>query len=60
MLAFLPVVGVGMGYLLGADPIAWFLGSSVGAMVFAVALALTIAGTVWTRRIVQQVERGLV
>lgn len=60
MLAFLPVVGVAMGYLLGADPIMWFLGSSVGAMIFAVALALTIAGTVWTRRIVQRVERGLV
>jgi tight adherence protein B len=60
MLTFLPVVGVAMGYLLGADPIAWFLGSSVGALVFAIALALTIAGTVWTRRIVHRVERGLV
>jgi hypothetical protein len=28
--------------------------------VMTVALALTIAGTVWTRRIVQRVERGLV
>lgn len=60
MLAFLPLVGVAMGYLLGADPIAWFLGSSVGVVVFAIALVLTIAGTVWTRRIVQRVERGLV
>lgn len=60
MLAFLPLVGVAMGYLLGADPIAWFLGSSAGALVLAMALALTIVGSVWTRRIVQRVERGLV
>ena len=60
MLAFLPVVGVVMGYLLGADPVAWFLGSSVGVLVLAIAVALTVAGSVWTRRIVQRVERGLV
>lgn len=60
MLAFLPVVGVGMGYLLGADPIAWFLSSSIGAVVFAIALALTLAGSAWTRAIVRRVDRGLV
>lgn len=60
MLAFLPVVGVGMGYLLGADPIAWFFSSSIGAMVFAIALVLTLAGSAWTRAIVRRVERGLV
>lgn len=60
MLAFLPVVGVAMGYLLGADPVAWFLGSSAGAVVLATAVALTVVGSVWTRRIVQRVERGLV
>lgn len=60
MLAFLPVVGVAMGYLLGADPVAWFLGSSAGVVVLAIAVALTVAGSVWTRRIVQRVERGLV
>lgn len=59
MLAFLPVVGVAMGYLLGADPIAWFLGSPMGALVLSIAVALTVVGTVWTRRIVHRVERGL-
>jgi len=60
MLAFLPVVGVAMGYLLGADPISWFLGSSAGVLVLAMAVALTFVGALWTRRIVQRVERGLV
>lgn len=60
MLAFLPIVGVAMGYLLGADPIAWFFGSSAGIFVLAIAVSLTLVGTMWTRRIVQRVERGLV
>lgn len=60
MLAFLPVVGIGMGYLLGADPIAWFLSSSVGAVVLALALVLTITGAAWSRGIVRRVERGMV
>ena len=60
MLALLPVIGVLMGYLLGADPISWFLGSTAGLMVLAIAVLLTVIGTVWTRRIVSNVERGLV
>jgi len=59
MLSALPLVGVAMGYLLGADPIAWFLGSSVGALIVATAVALTIAGVVWTRRIVRRVDRAM-
>lgn len=60
MLAFLPVIGVAMGYLLGANPIAWFLGSPVGLSILLVAVLLTIVGAVWTRAIVRRVERGLV
>lgn len=60
MLALLPVIGVLMGYLLGADPISWFLGSTAGLMVLGVAVVLTVIGTLWTRRIVSNVERGLV
>jgi len=59
MLSALPLVGVAMGYLLGADPIAWFLGSSIGGLFVAAAVALTIAGVVWTRRIVQRVDRAM-
>jgi len=59
MLALLPVIGILMSYLLGANPIAWFLGSAAGLAVFATAVVLTVVGSVWTRRIVNQVERGL-
>lgn len=60
MLALLPVLGIAMGYLLGADPVSWFLGSSVGAVVLGIAVILTAAGTVWTQRIVQRIEREMV
>lgn len=56
MLSLLPVVGIAMGYLLGADPLRWFLGSQIGVVVLAGALALTVAGALWTRRIVRRVD----
>ena len=59
MLALLPLIGILMSYLLGANPIGWFLGSPAGLVVFATAVALTVVGALWTRRIVNQVERGL-
>ena len=59
MLGLLPVIGIVMGYLLGADPLGWFLGSPVGVMVLACAFFLTLVGVIWTRRIVRRVERGL-
>lgn len=59
MLGLLPVVGIAMGYLLGADPLAWFLGSPAGLIVLTSAVVLTLVGVTWTRRIVQRVERGL-
>ena len=60
MLALLPFIGVLMGYLLGADPVSWFLGSTPGLMVLVIAVLLTVIGSLWTRRIVSNVERGLV
>ena len=59
MLALLPIVGMGMGYLLGANPLAWFLGSSAGILVLMCAVALTAVGGIWTRRIVHRVESAL-
>lgn len=59
MLGLLPVIGIVMGYLLGADPLAWFLGSPAGLSVLALAVLLTVVGGIWTRRIVRRVERGL-
>lgn len=59
LLALLPVLGVAMGYLLGADPIGWFLGSTVGLVLLLTAVALTGLGVWWTRRIVRRIELAL-
>ena len=59
MLSLLPLVGITMGYLLGADPIRWFLGSTLGAVIVIIAVLLTFIGVMWTRRIVQRVDQSL-
>jgi tight adherence protein B len=59
MLALLPLLGVGLGYLLGADPITWFVTDPLGPPMLIVGALLTGAGVVWTRRITGQVESAL-
>lgn len=59
MLSLLPAIGITLGYLLGADPIGWFLGSPIGAIVLAAAVGLTGIGVVWSRRIVARVDLAL-
>lgn len=59
MLALLPVLGIGLGYLLGADPITWFVTDPLGPPMLIVGALLTIAGFLWTRRIAGQVEAAL-
>lgn len=59
MLAVLPALGVGLGYLLGADPIAWFFTDPIGLPVLAAGAILTAAGVLWTRRITDRVEAAL-
>jgi hypothetical protein len=48
-----------MGYMLGADPLAWFVGSIGGAATFLLAVVFTGVGALWSRRIVQRVESGI-
>lgn len=59
MLAFLPLLGLGLGYLLGADPITWFVTDPMGLPVLLAGGLLTGAGVLWTRRITGQVESAL-
>lgn len=59
MLAFLPLLGVGLGYLLGADPITWFFSDPLGLPMVIAGAVFTGAGVVWTRRITGQVESAL-
>ena len=56
VLAGLPVVGLGFGAMLGADPFAWLLGSPVGMCVLIVGLALEAVGSVWAWRIAVSCE----
>ena len=59
MLALLPVLGIGLGYLLGADPITWFVTDPLGIPVLLAGALLTGAGVLWTRRITGRVEAAL-
>lgn len=59
VLAVLPVVGLGLGTLLGAQPVAWLLGSPLGLSIVAAGTVLDIAGVIWLRRMVRGVEQLL-
>jgi tight adherence protein B len=59
VLAGLPVVGIGLGVMLGADPLAWLLGTPLGWCCLALGVLLSAAGMAWTGAIVRGVERRL-
>ncbi|MGC3954662.1 MAG: type II secretion system F family protein [Propionicimonas sp.] len=48
LLAGLPVAGIGLGYLLGGDPIGFLTSSIFGQLCLAVGAVLGCAGLVWT------------
>lgn len=48
LLAALPVAGLGLGYLLGGDPIDFLMASWFGQVCLAVGAALGCAGLIWT------------
>ena len=52
LLAGLPVAGIGLGYAIGADPLAVLLHTPIGAACAAGAVALQLAGLAWTGRII--------
>lgn len=59
VLAALPVVGLGLGSLLGAAPLPWLVGSAVGLAVLAAGAALEVLGAWWAWRIAVSCEQGL-
>lgn len=59
MLAFLPVIGIGLGYLLGAEPLSWLLSSLLGWATLVTGITLTGLGMWWTSSIAAKVERML-
>jgi tight adherence protein B len=58
-LGFLPVIGIGLGYTLGAEPLTWFVSGLLGLGTLLVGLALTLSGLWWTSRIAGGVEAML-
>lgn len=59
LLSMLPVVGIGFGVMMGANPAAWLLGTALGRLCLVAAAILIGAGMWWTGRISAAVERLL-
>jgi tight adherence protein B len=51
VLAGLPIIGAGMGLMLGSDSISWLLGSTAGRVCLALGLALELLGWFWIKRL---------
>ncbi|MFM1917876.1 MAG: hypothetical protein RJB01_1391 [Actinomycetota bacterium] len=58
-LALLPVIGVGLGFVMGVNPLSWFLSTAWGLMVLAMGIALVGLGVWWTNRIVARAAAGI-
>ena len=58
-LGFLPIVGIGLGYMRGAQPLTWFFSSLLGLGTFIFGGGLTLLGLWWTSRIAHGVEAML-
>lgn len=59
VLALLPVIGVGMGLLMGANPLAFLLGSVWGWLCLIVSAGLEVGGVLWVRAMVRRIERQI-
>ena len=56
VLAGLPVLGVGLGELIGAAPLSFLLSSGVGGWLLVIGVALVCAGMLWSDRITGRVS----
>ena len=52
LLTWLPLMGLGLGTALGVDPLAILLGTPLGLAALAAGIALTVAGRVWSAKLV--------
>lgn len=52
LLTWLPLMGLGLGAALGVDPVATLLGTPLGLAALAGGVVLTLAGRVWSARLV--------
>mgnify|MGYP001290361197 CR=1 FL=1 len=59
VLAGLPALGLALGAGLGAQPLAWLLGTALGRVVLAAGLVLEALGALWAWRIAASLEESL-
>jgi len=52
----LPVIGVILGVVMGAQPLAWLFGTGPGLLCLIFGIGLTLLGFWWTSRIAARVE----
>ncbi|WP_461172484.1 hypothetical protein M1D93_16055 [Arthrobacter sp. Z1-9] len=52
LLTWLPLMGLGLGIALGVDPLAILLGTPLGLAALAAGMVLTVAGRVWSAKLV--------
>ena len=57
VMAVLPGCGIGLGYLLGGDPIHWLLGGPLGWGCLLVGIVLACLGVLWIEALAQQATR---
>jgi tight adherence protein B len=53
LLSWLPLLGLGLGMLLGVDPVRILLGTPYGIAALATGVSLTAAGRIWSARLVR-------
>lgn len=58
LMSVLPLVGVGLGYTIGGDPLDFLLGSGVGLVCTVVATVLACLGILWTHALGRQPGGG--
>jgi tight adherence protein B len=54
VLAGLPIVGAGMGIMLGSDSMSWLLGSSAGRVCLTLGISLEVLGWLWIKRLLNR------
>lgn len=59
VLAFLPVIGLGMAFAIGANPLGFLLGTPVGLACVVLAAGFEVTGMLWMRRLVRGIESQL-
>lgn len=57
LLAGLPVLGIGLGAAMGANPLALLLGTRAGQLLMCAGLALDVAGVLWTGQLIRRAQR---